>query len=163
MKGKQIRILTAAILLVLIAIATATFFSIRRAQTVLQAEKQRFNESRVLSVELRTLQFAPNSGVRLISGPFHANDALEFKGKIFVVGSDGLLILDPKGKVLQKFTAADGLPEPELTSACFFERRTMDWNAKQWINSIHSWHLAAIHSTRTKTSPNRFPAFHIKW
>ena len=138
MKGNKIRILTAAILLVLIAIATATFFSIRRAQTVLQAEKQRFNESRVLSVELRTLQFAPNPGVRLISGPFNANDALEFEGKIFVVGSGGLLILNPKGKVLQKFTAADGLPEPELTSLASL-------NGELWIGTRNNGLIRYAH------------------
>jgi ligand-binding sensor domain-containing protein len=130
-KGNRIRIITAAIFLILIAIAAATFFSIRRAQTVLQTEKQKFNESRTVSVEIRTLQMSPSPGVRLISGPFATNDAIEFEGKVFVAGSSGLLILNAEGKILQKFTATDGLPEPELTSLASL-------NGALWIGTNNS-------------------------
>jgi ligand-binding sensor domain-containing protein len=112
----------------LTAIAAATYFSIRRAQTVLQAEKQKLNDSRTVSVQVRNLQLAPTPGIRLFSGPFKANDAIEFEGKVFVAGSGGLLILNPKGDVLQKYTSADGLPGSELTSFASF-------NDELWIGT----------------------------
>src|SRR5262245_45416377 len=116
MRGKQIRIITAAILVILIGVAAITISTIRHAQATLQAEKQKFDQAQTVAIETRIFNPSPITGIRLLSGPFTVHDAVEFKGKIYVAGSGGLMILNPKGKTERVLTSADGLPATELTS-----------------------------------------------
>jgi len=116
MRGKQIRIITAAIVLILIAVAAITISTIRHAQATLQTEKQKFDQTQTVAIETRLFNPAPLTGIRLLSGPLTVRDAVEYNGKIYVAGSGGLMILNPKGKAERTITAADGLPATELTS-----------------------------------------------
>ena len=116
MRGKKLQIITAAILVTLIGVAAITISTIRHAQATLQAEKQKSNQAQTVAIETRVFNPAPLAGIRLLSGPFTVRDAVEFKGKIYVAGSGGLMILNPKGQTERMITAADGLPATELTS-----------------------------------------------
>ncbi|MCI0441760.1 hypothetical protein L0152_00920 [bacterium] len=116
MRGKKLQIITAAILVTLIGVAAITISTIRHAQATLQTEKQKYAQAQTVAIETRVFNPAPLAGIRLLSGPFTVHDAVEFKGKIYVAGSGGLMILNPKGQTERTITAADGLPATELTS-----------------------------------------------
>jgi ligand-binding sensor domain-containing protein len=116
LRGKKVQIITAAILFTLIGVAAITISTIRHAQATLQAEKQKYNQAQTVAFETHVLNPSPITGIRLLSGPFTVHDAIEFKGKIYVAGSGGLMILNPKGQTERTITTADGLPAKELTS-----------------------------------------------
>src|SRR5262245_29205028 len=104
MRGNQIRIITAAILLTLMTVAAITNSTIRHAQATLQTEKQKFDQAQTVAIETRTFNPAPVTGIRLLSGPLTVRDAVEYKGKIYVAGSGGLMILNPNGKTERTIT-----------------------------------------------------------
>ena len=107
MRGKKLQIITAAILLTLTGVAAITISTIRHAQATLRVEKQKFDQAQTVAIETRVFNPAPLSGIRLLSGPFTVHDAVEFKRKIYVAGSSGLLILNPKGQIERTITSAE--------------------------------------------------------
>ncbi len=62
-------------------------------------------------------------GIALWLQPMESRALAEFQGRIYVATAGGLVAYEPSGKLVRHYTAADGLPEHDLTSLAVFQNK----------------------------------------